>query len=105
MGRSARAQARRLVATAIRRGRELAPAKAPDKGRGVVVAGDRFEWSQGLEETGNLRTREVSEMKDQLDAFLTKSPAEPRWEPITYADWQTYWYDANYDPKDQRDVA
>jgi len=29
----------------------------------------------------------------------------PRWEPITYADWQTYWYDANYDPKDQRDVA
>ena len=29
----------------------------------------------------------------------------PRWEPITYADWQTWWYDANYDPKDQRDVA
>jgi isopenicillin N synthase-like dioxygenase len=29
----------------------------------------------------------------------------PRWAPITYADWQTYWYDANYDPKDQRDVA
>jgi isopenicillin N synthase-like dioxygenase len=29
----------------------------------------------------------------------------PRWEPITYADWQAYWYDANYDPKDQRDVA
>src|SRR5882672_2792651 len=21
----------------------------------------------------------------------------PRWEPITYADWQAYWYDANYD--------
>jgi isopenicillin N synthase-like dioxygenase len=29
----------------------------------------------------------------------------PCWEPITYADWQTYWYDANYDPQDQRDVA
>jgi isopenicillin N synthase-like dioxygenase len=29
----------------------------------------------------------------------------PRWEPITYADWQTYWYDANYDPELQRDVA
>ena len=29
----------------------------------------------------------------------------PRWEPITYADWQTWWYDHNYDPKDQRDVA
>jgi len=29
----------------------------------------------------------------------------PRWEPITYADWQTWWYDANYNPKDQRDVA
>jgi len=29
----------------------------------------------------------------------------PRWEPITYADWQAYWYDANYDPKLQRDVA
>ena len=29
----------------------------------------------------------------------------PRWDPITYADWQAYWYDANYDPKHQRDVA
>ncbi|HYU14175.1 MAG TPA: 2-oxoglutarate and iron-dependent oxygenase domain-containing protein [Stellaceae bacterium] len=29
----------------------------------------------------------------------------PRWAPITYADWQAYWYDANYDPKLQRDVA
>ncbi|HEV2301085.1 MAG TPA: 2-oxoglutarate and iron-dependent oxygenase domain-containing protein [Stellaceae bacterium] len=29
----------------------------------------------------------------------------PRWQPITYADWQAYWYDANYDPKLQRDVA
>jgi len=29
----------------------------------------------------------------------------PRWEPITYAQWQEYWYDANYHPKHQRDVA
>ncbi|MBV8494705.1 MAG: isopenicillin N synthase family oxygenase, partial [Alphaproteobacteria bacterium] len=29
----------------------------------------------------------------------------PRWPPITYAEWQTYWYDANYDPKAQKDVA
>ena len=29
----------------------------------------------------------------------------PRWPPLTYADWQAYWYDANYDPKHQRDVA
>jgi isopenicillin N synthase-like dioxygenase len=29
----------------------------------------------------------------------------PRWEPITYAEWLEYWYDANYDPKLQRDVA
>jgi len=29
----------------------------------------------------------------------------PRWAPITYAQWQEYWYDANYDPKLQRDVA
>ena len=29
----------------------------------------------------------------------------PRWQPITYAQWQEYWYDANYDPKLQRDVA
>lgn len=29
----------------------------------------------------------------------------PRWEPITYAEWQEYWYDANYHPKHQRDVA
>lgn len=29
----------------------------------------------------------------------------PQWPPITYAEWQTYWYDANYDPKAQQDVA
>jgi isopenicillin N synthase-like dioxygenase len=29
----------------------------------------------------------------------------PRWDPITFGDWQEYWYDANYDPKLQRDVA
>lgn len=29
----------------------------------------------------------------------------PRWEPITYAEWLEYWYDANYDPKLQSDVA
>jgi isopenicillin N synthase-like dioxygenase len=29
----------------------------------------------------------------------------PQWPPITYAEWQTWWYDANYDPKVQRDVA
>jgi len=45
---------------------------------------------------------------DQLIECLPSctGPANPpRWEPITYADWQTWWYDANYDPKDQRDVA
>ena len=29
----------------------------------------------------------------------------PRWEPITYAAWQELWYDANYDPKAQRDLV
>jgi isopenicillin N synthase-like dioxygenase len=29
----------------------------------------------------------------------------PRWPPITYAEWQAYWYDANYDPARQKDVA
>jgi isopenicillin N synthase-like dioxygenase len=29
----------------------------------------------------------------------------PRWPPIRYSQWQTWWYDANYDPKVQRDVA
>jgi isopenicillin N synthase-like dioxygenase len=28
-----------------------------------------------------------------------------RWPPITYAEWQAYWYDANYDPARQKDVA
>jgi isopenicillin N synthase-like dioxygenase len=33
-------------------------------------------------------------------------PADPpRWPPITYAEWQQYWYDANYDPARQQDVA
>ena len=29
----------------------------------------------------------------------------PRWPPITYAEWLAWWYDANYDPKRQQDVA
>jgi isopenicillin N synthase-like dioxygenase len=29
----------------------------------------------------------------------------PKWPPITYAEWQGWWYDANYDPKVQRDVT
>ncbi|HEY2617942.1 MAG TPA: 2OG-Fe(II) oxygenase family protein [Acetobacteraceae bacterium] len=29
----------------------------------------------------------------------------PRWEPITYSAWQEYWYDANYDPKVQKDLV
>jgi isopenicillin N synthase-like dioxygenase len=33
-------------------------------------------------------------------------PADPpRWPPITYGEWQQYWYDANYDPARQKDVA
>jgi isopenicillin N synthase-like dioxygenase len=28
-----------------------------------------------------------------------------RWPPITYAAWQEYWYDANYDPKAQQDMV
>jgi isopenicillin N synthase-like dioxygenase len=45
---------------------------------------------------------------DQLIECLpscTGPNSPPRWAPITYADWQTWWYDANYDPNDQRDVA
>jgi isopenicillin N synthase-like dioxygenase len=29
----------------------------------------------------------------------------PRWEPMTYEAWITYWTNANYDPARQRDVA
>ena len=29
----------------------------------------------------------------------------PRWPPITYAEWLAWWYDANYDPRRQQDVA
>ncbi len=29
----------------------------------------------------------------------------PRYKPITYAAWQEYWYDANYDPKAQKDLV
>ena len=35
----------------------------------------------------------------------TGAEAPPRWPPITYAEWQEYWYDANYDPARQKDVA
>jgi len=45
---------------------------------------------------------------DQLIECLPTctGPGNPaRWEPITYAEWQEYWYDANYHPKHQRDVV
>ena len=29
----------------------------------------------------------------------------PQFPPITYADWTAYWYDTNYNPKAQKDVA
>ncbi len=29
----------------------------------------------------------------------------PQWPPITYAEWLAYWYDANYDPKVQKEAA
>ena len=29
----------------------------------------------------------------------------PRWEPISYEDWITWWTNANYDPKRQKDIA
>jgi len=29
----------------------------------------------------------------------------PQFPPITYADWTSYWYEANYSPKVQDDVA
>lgn len=35
----------------------------------------------------------------------TDADNPPRWPPITYAEWLAYWYDANYDPKRQKDVA
>jgi hypothetical protein len=41
---------------------DLAPAEALNKAGWIVVAGDRFEWSQSLEEAGNPRVREVTEM-------------------------------------------
>jgi isopenicillin N synthase-like dioxygenase len=45
---------------------------------------------------------------DQLIECLpscTGSGNPPRWEPIRYGDWTTYWNDANYDRKLQQDVA
>jgi isopenicillin N synthase-like dioxygenase len=35
----------------------------------------------------------------------TDADNPPRWPPITYAQWQEYWYDANYDPKAQKDLV
>ena len=29
----------------------------------------------------------------------------PKWEPISYEDWITWWTNANYDPKRQQDIA
>jgi isopenicillin N synthase-like dioxygenase len=35
----------------------------------------------------------------------TTADNPPRYKPITYAQWQEYWYDANYDPKAQKDLV
>jgi isopenicillin N synthase-like dioxygenase len=35
----------------------------------------------------------------------TDADDPPQWPPITYAAWQEYWYDANYDPKAQQDLV
>ncbi len=35
----------------------------------------------------------------------TDADNPPRWPSITYAEWQRYWYDANYDPKAQKDLV
>jgi isopenicillin N synthase-like dioxygenase len=35
----------------------------------------------------------------------TSAANPPRWPPITYAEWLAYWYDANYDPKVQKEAA
>jgi isopenicillin N synthase-like dioxygenase len=45
---------------------------------------------------------------DQVIACLpscTDADTPPRWPPITYGEWQAWWYDANYDPARQQDVA
>jgi isopenicillin N synthase-like dioxygenase len=35
----------------------------------------------------------------------TDTDAPPLRPPITYGEWQAWWYDANYDPARQQDVA
>ena len=35
----------------------------------------------------------------------TDADNPPQWPPITYAEWQKYWYDANYDPSAQKDMV
>jgi isopenicillin N synthase-like dioxygenase len=35
----------------------------------------------------------------------TSASNPPQWPPITYAEWLAYWYDANYDPKVQKEAA
>ena len=46
-----------------------------------------------------------------IDTMITCLPTcigaghPPRWDPITYAAWQEYWYDANYNPDAQKDMV
>jgi isopenicillin N synthase-like dioxygenase len=35
----------------------------------------------------------------------TDADNPPIWQPISYAEWQEYWYNANYDPKVQKDLV
>ena len=87
----------------------------------AVNSGDMLHrWSNGrLKSTPHRAVPPVGGDRDAIPFFLgpnfdqrieclptcTGPDNPPRWEPITYAEWQSYWYQANYDPAAQKDVA
>jgi isopenicillin N synthase-like dioxygenase len=87
----------------------------------AVNAGDTLRrWTNGkflstphraLPPTGTHRYAIPFFLAPHLDTRIECLPGcssqdnPPRWEPISYEDWITWWTNENYDPKRQKDIA
>jgi isopenicillin N synthase-like dioxygenase len=95
--------------------------RAPLRGSYVINIGELMKrWTNGrFKSTPHRALPPVGRHRYAIPFFLgpqfdwvieclptcTGADNPPRWEPITYAAWQEYWYDANYDPKVQKDLV
>jgi len=66
-------------------GEDLAPAESLHERRRIVVARDRLEGRQRLEQARHVRAGEIPEMQDQIHALPGKTALECRGKPLAEA--------------------